>query len=182
MNNKLFLIEASSPLTDERLISMLNELKNSSNTIEENLIDLYEVLADKKDFLAAYPTLRPTPGRLSSKFDVRVNPYLRRVRMHEGVDIANHPGTPIFATAHGIVLFSGPKAGYGNTVIIEHGYGIQTLYGHNSKVLVKKGELIRRGERIALMGSTGHSTGPHLHYEIRINDIPVDPEAYILEF
>ncbi len=101
--------------------------------------------------------------------------------MHEGLDIANHPGTPIKATADGVVTFANTKAGYGQTVILDHGYGLQTWYAHTRTMLVKGGQKIRRGETIALLGNSGRSTGPHCHYEVRVNGIPVDPLSYILE-
>ena len=101
--------------------------------------------------------------------------------MHEGLDIANAPGTPIFATADGVVTYADVKAGYGQIVILDHGYGLETWYGHTKKVLVAKGQKIKRGDRIALLGNTGMSTGPHVHYEVRVNGTPVDPLSYILE-
>jgi murein DD-endopeptidase MepM/ murein hydrolase activator NlpD len=101
--------------------------------------------------------------------------------MHEGVDVANVVGTPIRSPALATVLYAGRKSGYGQIVILDHGYGLETWYGHTSKVLVKPGQKVKRGQAIALMGNSGHSTGSHLHYEVRVQGIPVDPLAYILE-
>ena len=153
----------------------------SSLTVEENLQDLYELLVDQKSFLAALPTRQPSFGYFTSGFGVRKSPYGGREKMHEGLDIANHSGTPILAPANGLVVFAGQKPGYGRTVILDHGYGLETWYGHTSKIIVKTNQKIRRGELIALIGSTGRSTGSHVHYEVRVNGIPVDPLSYILE-
>lgn len=101
--------------------------------------------------------------------------------MHEGLDIANHIGTQIYATANGVVSFAGRKPGYGKTVVIDHGYGLKTWYGHCHRLRVKTGQKVRRGQNIALVGNTGRSTGPHVHYEVRVHGIPVDPLSYILE-
>jgi murein DD-endopeptidase MepM/ murein hydrolase activator NlpD len=99
--------------------------------------------------------------------------------LHAGVDIAAEPGTPVRAPADGTVIFSGYKEGYGKVVVIDHGYGIQTVFGHNSKLFVTQGEHLKRGEKISEVGSTGRSTGPHLHYEIRKNGIPINPLTFI---
>ena len=101
--------------------------------------------------------------------------------MHEGIDIGADPGTPIVATADGRVIFSGSKPGFGNIVHIDHGYGIESFYAHAKKVFAKIGTTVRRGDPVAAIGNTGSSTGPHLHYEIRVNGTPVDPLYYILD-
>jgi murein DD-endopeptidase MepM/ murein hydrolase activator NlpD len=101
--------------------------------------------------------------------------------MHEGLDIGATPGTPIYAPADGIVVYSGTKPGFGNTLSIDHGYGIETIYAHAKALKVVKGVHLHRGDLIAEVGNTGYSTGPHLHYEIRINGIAVDPLYYILD-
>ena len=101
--------------------------------------------------------------------------------MHEGLDIANYPGTAIRAPADGTVVFAGAKAGYGQTLILDHGYRLETWYAHARKILVRTGQRVRRGDSIAQLGNSGRSTGPHLHYEVRINGTPVDPLSYILE-
>ena len=101
--------------------------------------------------------------------------------MHEGIDVGATPGTPIIAPADGIVVFSGKKAGFGNFVQIDHGYGIETLFAHSRKLYVKSGQKVTRGTLIAGVGNSGHSTGPHLHYEVRVNGIAVDPIYFILD-
>ena len=158
------------------------KLSVQSLTLEQNLHDLYELLSDQKSFLNALPTKKPAEGYFTSGFGVRVSPTGEGVeRMHEGLDIANVVGTPIHAPANGTVIYSGKRNGYGQIVILDHGYGLETWYGHVSRLLVKQGQVIKRGQSIALIGNLGHSTGPHLHYEVRVHGIPVDPLAYILE-
>ena len=101
--------------------------------------------------------------------------------MHEGLDIANRLGTVIRAPADGEVTSAASKAGYGLTLILNHGYGIETWYGHLRKFTVTKGDKVKRGTKIALLGNSGRSTGPHVHYEVRVHGYPVDPRSYIFE-
>ena len=101
--------------------------------------------------------------------------------MHEGLDIANQLGSAIVAPGSGVITYAGPRPGYGNLVTIDHGYGIQTQYGHVSRFFVHSGQKVKRGAKIAAVGNTGRSTGPHVHYEVRVKGIPVDPQFYILE-
>lgn len=149
--------------------------------IEQSLQSQYDGLVEQKAFLAALPTRRPAVGYFTSGFGIRRAPMGGKIKMHEGLDIANHPGTPIRATADGVISFASAKAGYGQTVIIDHGYGLETWYAHTQRILVRSNQRIKRGEAIALLGSTGRSTGPHLHYEVRVNGTPVDPLSYIIE-
>ncbi len=121
----------------------------------------------------------PVEGRISSGFGTRFHPIDKKTKFHGGIDIAVPKGTPVGAAAEGIVKFAGWKGGYGNLVIIEHPDGTQTRYGHNDKLLVAEGQKISAGEKISLSGSTGKSTGPHLHFEVRINGKPVDPQKYL---
>ena len=158
------------------------KLSIQSLTLEQNLHDLYELLSDQKSFLNALPTKKPAEGAFTSGFGVRVSPFGDGIeKMHEGLDVANAVGTPIHATAQATVVFAGKKSGYGQIVILDHGYGLETWYGHTSRMLVKPGQLVKRGQTIALIGNLGHSTGPHVHYEVRVHGIPVDPLSYILE-
>ena len=163
------------------LESKMNTLNRDALFIEELLQDEYEILHDKKAFLAALPTRQPASGYFTSGFGVRMSPYGDRVKMHEGLDIANRVGTVIRAPADGEVTFSEPKAGYGLTLILNHGYGIETWYGHLKHFLVTRGSKVKRGTKIALLGNSGRSTGPHVHYEVRVKGYPVDPLSYIFE-
>jgi murein DD-endopeptidase MepM/ murein hydrolase activator NlpD len=165
----------------EHLDMHFAQLNTDSLFIEQMLQDEYELLADQKAFLAALPTRKPAVGYFTSGFGVRKSPIGGRVKMHEGLDIANRPGTTIRAPADGTVEFAGGKSGYGQTVVLDHGYGLETWYGHTKKILVRTGQKIRRGDAIALLGNSGRSTGPHVHYEVRVHGTPVDPLSYILE-
>jgi murein DD-endopeptidase MepM/ murein hydrolase activator NlpD len=165
----------------DMLDTRFSEINTESLYIEQMLQDQYELLADQKSFLAALPTRKPAIGYFTSGFGVRRSPFGGKNKMHEGLDIANRAGTPIRAPADGTVVFADTKSGYGQTVVLDHGYGLETLYGHTRKILVKKGQKVRRGDVIALLGSTGRSTGPHVHYEVHVHGTPVDPLSYLLE-
>lgn len=126
------------------------------------------------------PSIWPTTGVITSDFGARVDPVYGVQAYHEGIDIADDYGTQVVATAAGTVIFAGPTdGGYGNLVEIDHGNGIVTRYGHNSVVLVSPGQQVRQGDVISLMGSTGKSTGSHLHYEVDVNGTPVDPIVFL---
>lgn len=163
------------------LETKMSTLNKDALLVEEVLQDEYEILHDKKAFLAALPTRQPASGYFTSGFGVRMSPYGDRVKMHEGLDIANRIGTLIRAPADGEVVYAEPKAGYGLTLILNHGYGIETWYGHLKHFLVARGTKVKRGAKIALLGNSGRSTGPHVHYEVRVKGYPVDPLSYIFE-
>lgn len=127
------------------------------------------------------PTLTPAVGTYTSAFGYRVHPISGRTKMHEGIDLSAPTGTPIRASGDGIVILAGRRNGYGNTVQIEHGFGYATLYGHCSRILVKEGDTVHRGQVIALVGSTGASTGPHLHYEVSVDGTKVAPDGFLID-
>jgi murein DD-endopeptidase MepM/ murein hydrolase activator NlpD len=125
------------------------------------------------------PNVKPCDGIITSGFGWRrFSRRSRRGRMHKGLDIAAPIGTPIMAPADGKVAFVGRKGGYGKTVILDHGGGIHTLFAHNSRINVSEGEMVIQGQKISKVGSTGRSTGPHLHYEVRVQGQPVNPKEY----
>lgn len=128
---------------------------------------------------AYQPTIWPTVGDISSGFGKRLSPFNGQETVHDGIDIANSTGTPVVATAAGTVIDSGVVGGYGNTVTIDHGNGIVTLYGHASQLTVAAGQKVAKGDVIALMGSSGRSTGPHLHYEVRVQGKAVEPSGFM---
>ncbi len=163
------------------LEKQIDDLNLEAFNTEELLQDEYEILYDKKAFLSALPTRQPASGYFTSGFGIRTSPYGDRVKMHEGLDIANRLGTVVRAPADGEVTFAESKAGYGLTLILNHGYGIETWYGHLSKFAVNKKDKVKRGTKIALLGNSGRSTGPHVHYEVRVHGYPVDPRSYIFE-
>lgn len=129
--------------------------------------------------LAAAPTLWPVQGRVTGSFGERIDPFSGEGAFHRGVDIATDIGTRIIAPADGVVRYSDIMNGYGRTVLIDHGNGISTLYGHMSGFAVSPGQLVHRGDTIGYVGQSGRSTGPHLHYEVRIFNTPVNPNKYL---
>jgi hypothetical protein len=131
--------------------------------------------------LSAIPSHLPAGGYVSSKFGIRRSPFTRRLTRHAGVDIAARYGSPVFATADGIVTYSGWRKALGRTVVINHGYGIVTKYGHNSALKVKVGDVVTRGMTIASVGASGRATGAHLHYEVWINGKVVDPAQFMFD-
>jgi murein DD-endopeptidase MepM/ murein hydrolase activator NlpD len=125
------------------------------------------------------PVGAPVIGRLTSHYGRRLSPFGRNSDFHTGIDIATDFNSPVVASANGVILFAGYKGSYGRTVLIRHNNGIETLYAHLSRIEVKAGEKVIRGKRIGLLGSSGKSTGPHLHYEVRHNGQPINPKGYI---
>jgi murein DD-endopeptidase MepM/ murein hydrolase activator NlpD len=123
--------------------------------------------------------MSPAAGFISSSFGSRLNPFTNLPDFHEGVDICNDYGTPVHATAQGTVIHAGSLGSFGQTIEIQHENGITTLYGHLAKIFVKVGQDVSRGQKIALMGNSGMSTGPHVHYEVLIHDQPVNPRPYL---
>lgn len=165
----------------ERLAGDLDHLTNQAKIQIVSFQELDEFLKNQKSLLSATPSIWPTRGWVTSSFGFRKSPFTGSREKHEGWDIASRTGSPIRASADGIVVAAGRDSGYGNLIEIDHGYGLVTRYGHNSKHLVKVGDRIKRGQLVALVGSTGRSTGPHLHYEVLLNGVPVDPQNFILE-
>ncbi len=159
----------------------LNALIRRANLLATSFQEAADSLADHTDRLAATPSIMPTQGWLSSAFSsMRTHPILHVARPHEGIDVSAPMGSPIEAPAAGTVIEAGVESGYGNTVTVDHGYGIVTKFAHASKILVRRGQRVTRGQRIALVGNSGLATGPHLHYEVHVNGRAVDPLRYVL--
>jgi murein DD-endopeptidase MepM/ murein hydrolase activator NlpD len=162
----------------ERLEAALDQLEAESRQMESEIRDIQNrsqtVLGTGKYVWPTVPAYKVISG-----FGSRFHPILKKYRYHSGIDIAAPKGTPIVAADNGVVIFSGNKGGYGKTVMIDHGLGYSTVYGHISVLLVSKGQEVTQGQRIALVGSTGLSTGPHLHFEIRKNGTPQNPIKYL---
>jgi hypothetical protein len=146
---------------------------------EASFKEISVFLGKQSSILAATPSIWPIKGWITSGFGKRASPLTGEPGRHMGVDIANEVNTPIRATADGIVTYAGWESGYGRLVAIEHGYGYSTRYGHCARIDVKVGDEVTRGQIIGYVGSTGRSTGSHVHYEVRIHGMPVDPEKYL---
>jgi murein DD-endopeptidase MepM/ murein hydrolase activator NlpD len=174
------------PLTEKHnsLIREMHHQADQLNSASVNQADgfdsLLKYLETQVDLLASTPSIRPVGGWVTSRFAHRISPFTGRREFHNALDIANRIGTPIIAPADGKVSFAGQRWLLGNVVEINHGHGFLTRYAHCAEFKKKPGERVKRGETIALMGNTGRSTGPHLHYQIRLNGIPVNPEKYII--
>lgn len=169
---------------DELVSDLQNEMDALGEQMglqEDSFLQLIEFLEDKKALLRSTPSVRPTRGFVSSGFGYRKSPFTGGSQYHEGIDIATRPGTPVVAPADGIVILSGKEAGFGNVIEIDHGNGFITRFAHNSTNFVKKGDRVRRGQVIGTVGNSGRSTGPHLHYEVLLNNVAVNPLKYILD-
>ncbi|MGM0653923.1 MAG: M23 family metallopeptidase [Thermodesulfobacteriota bacterium] len=158
----------------------VKQIKSIADKEKLDFNDLIDKLTKKKNLLASSPSIKPVSGIITSPFGYRKSPFTGRRTFHSGLDISNRRGTKIVSTAVGKVVFAGRKTGYGNVVIIDHGYGKATKYAHLRDILVHKNQQVKRGEVIATLGNTGRSTGPHLHYEVLVNGTPVNPSKYIL--
>jgi murein DD-endopeptidase MepM/ murein hydrolase activator NlpD len=164
----------------EQMRTDVERLKSEAASREESLSELEKLLQTKKEVLIHTPSIWPVHGWVTSGFGFRTNPFTGLTQMHEGLDISNREGTPVIAPADGIVSATGKDFSYGHVVVISHGFGTTTRFCHLSKILVVAGQKVKRGDKIAEVGTTGKSTGPHLHYEVRVNGIPVNPVRYIL--
>jgi murein DD-endopeptidase MepM/ murein hydrolase activator NlpD len=161
--------------------SQLNLLESAFSTQEDGFSTLLGYLEDKRQLLASTPAIRPVNGGwVTSRFEYRKSPFTGQREFHQGLDIAASTDTPVMASADGEVVYSGVKGGLGKIIVLDHGRGLVTQYGHMDKCSKKEGDFVKREEIIGSVGNTGQSTGPHLHYEVRVNGVPVNPEAYIL--
>ena len=168
----------------ERLTALgLNavDLTDQADSQVGSLGDLLGELEEKHNRLVSMPSVWPTRGWLTSRFGKRISPFTGRAHKHSGIDIAAETGTPVVAPGHGRVSFVGRKGPLGQSVVLDHGYGVRTVYGHNSAIHVKIGEEVERGQLLASIGSTGRSTGPHLHYTVEVNGKARDPLDYIFD-
>lgn len=156
-------------------------LKETADQVEQRLQRVYELKQDKISYWASVPSIWPVQGFVTSGFGHRHAPLRGGTRFHEGIDIASPVGTPIKAPADGVVTFAGYKSGLGKVIVVDHGYGISTMYGHNAQINVTEGDRIKRGMIIASIGMTGRTTGPHLHYQVMVDGVPIDPMKYIAD-
>lgn len=164
-----------------KLVNSIERLYDEANTQLLSFQRLDEFFKDQELLLASTPTIWPIRGWVTSAFGYRKSPFTGLREVHEGLDIATEINSDIVSPADGIVIRTAVENGYGKILEIDHGYGIVTRYGHNSRHLVKVGDRVERGQPIARVGNTGLSTGPHVHYEVLVNGVPVDPFKFLLE-
>jgi murein DD-endopeptidase MepM/ murein hydrolase activator NlpD len=148
---------------------------------ERSFRELKDLLEQKRSVLASTPTIWPVRGRITAGYGYRLSPFTGQREMHEGLDVAAPYGSPIMVTADGIVSFVGPLSSFGNVVFINHGHGLTTFYAHTSSARVKEGQQVKRGQIIAYVGTSGRTTGPHVHYEVQVNGATVNPLKYIID-
>ncbi len=161
--------------------SMIDGLSRKLKFEKEQYTKISSKLRENEKLSYAIPAIRPCTGMISDGFGMRFHPILHIWRMHEGVDFVTDVGTPVHATGNGTISFVGIKSGYGLTVEIDHGFGYRTVYAHLSKILVKKGQKVLRGDVIAKTGDSGLSTGPHLHYEVEHDGIKENPADFFFD-
>jgi len=173
--------DSSAPIKDaafqseaeiDRLVALSSFEKDQFNYI-------YQRLLEKKSNLDHTPSIWPTQGYLIRGYGVKSDPFTGEQKLHSGLDISNRIGTPVVVTADGVVASTSYQSGLGNTIVVDHGNGFQTVYGHLSQFKAKEGQKVRRGELIGLIGNTGYSTGPHLHYEVVRFGGTINPVRYI---
>lgn len=174
-------LQKGSQVSTEDLMTEVSDVGRNILSLQSEIDEMYKLNEEKIRFLEATPNHIPVDGWITSTFGFRKNPVSGAYKMHEGVDIAAPIGTPVYAPADGKVVLADVQGGYGRKIIIEHGYGVTTVFAHSSSLFVKEGEEVKKGQKIAAVGSTGSSTGPHLHYEVHIDGIPTDPMKFIIK-
>ena len=184
--HKIDYYDSIAKMTDNQLAADLTQkvdmLAKELYTQAKSYDEVLEMAKNQEIRMENIPAIQPVMNkdlkRVASGYGMRIDPVYHVRKFHQGMDFSAPIGTEIYATGNAKVKFSGWKQGYGNTVILDHGFGYETLYAHLYKSLVRKGQKVRRSDIIALVGNTGKSTGPHLHYEVRLNGKPVDPRNY----
>ncbi len=157
----------------------VDDLEQSAKTRLASFQEIAWYVANQKEGLHSTPSIRPSDARISSGYGYRLDPFGRRTsKKHNGVDFAGKPDSPIFVTADGVVRHAGWVPSFGQAILVDHGFGYSTLYAHTTGILVKPGDVVKRGTKIATMGSSGHSTGTHLHYEVWKDGQAVNPRNY----
>ncbi|MEK9140684.1 MAG: M23 family metallopeptidase, partial [Nitrospirota bacterium] len=159
----------------------LERLSKQATAQERILDELSQAVEQRSSRWASTPSIWPVKGWVTSGFGPRISPFTEKPAWHDGLDIGAAPNTPVRAPAQGRITSVGYDPKLGNMVRVDHGFGVETLYGHLAKALVKEGQRVERGDVIALVGSSGLSTGPHLHYMVKLNGQALDPTKYILE-
>jgi murein DD-endopeptidase MepM/ murein hydrolase activator NlpD len=170
---------STSDLLSNNLKQNMDVMKDRAEDLETHFRSLQEIAESRQALIRSTPTVWPVRGSIGSGFGRRRDPFTGAPDNHMGVDIVGVWGTPVHAPADGIVIYSQRKSDYGNLVVINHGKGLTTRFGHLSRFATRKGQVIHKGDVLGYVGTTGRSTAPHLHYEVRINDRPVNPRTYL---
>jgi murein DD-endopeptidase MepM/ murein hydrolase activator NlpD len=170
--DELLLSEIESLISNDEISQIITDQTNAYT-------ELVTKMASQISYLESRPDFYPTSGTYSSPFGYRRDPITGRSKLHNGIDISNKVGTAIFAAGTGIVTYSGYDGNFGNVMIVDHGYGYESVYAHCKTLLYSPGDKVTKGEQIATMGTSGRTTGPHLHFEIRYNETPINPLKFI---
>lgn len=181
-DNSLDFLKDKSAFKLKKAISFADEVARKISFEKSQYDEIASQLSDNKKLFASIPAIKPCAGSISLHgFGMRLHPILGIKRMHDGIDIITDRGTPVHASGKGKVDFVGYKGGYGLTIEIDHGFGYRSVYAHLSKTLVKEGQIVNRGDLIAKTGSSGLSTGPHLHYEVHHNGVFENPKGFFFD-
>jgi murein DD-endopeptidase MepM/ murein hydrolase activator NlpD len=177
-------VKLTNTMGERRVMIMRRDLDQMASEAEaERSIqkELAKFLQERRSVLASTPSIWPVHGWVTSGFGYRKSPFTGKRQFHAGLDISTRTGTPIVAPAAGVVTFAGREAGYGKMLVVNHGHGLVTRYGHLNSFGVKVGQKVARGQKLGTVGSTGRSSGPHLHYEVLMSGVPTNPRYYILD-
>lgn len=167
-------------LLARKMHEFLRQLNVEARLEEVRQQEIMHTLRNNQNILEATPSIWPTSGWVTSGFAWRTSPFTGKREFHKGIDISAPRGTPVYAPARGTITFTGRDGSYGLAIRLKHNASLSTRFAHLHRIAVKSGEAVTRGELIGYVGSTGRSTGPHLHYEVRLNGVPVNPKRYIL--
>jgi murein DD-endopeptidase MepM/ murein hydrolase activator NlpD len=165
----------------ESQVARLDKLSAEALRQEKGLQEVTAYFEDQRSLLASVPSVWPARGWVTSDFGQRLDPYTADRVMHTGLDIAAEQGRAVYSSSDGAVVYAGAEGAYGNVVVVDHGFGVNTRYAHLGEMLVKAGDRVKRGQQLGSVGNTGRATGPHVHYEVRVNGIPQNPRKFILE-
>ncbi len=177
-------VKLTNTMGERRVMIMrrdLDQMANDAETERSIQKELAKFLQERRSVLASTPSVWPVHGWVTSGYGYRISPFTGKRQFHAGLDISTRTGSPIVSPAAGVVTFAGREGGYGNMLVINHGHGLVTRYGHLSSFAVKLGQKIARGQKVGAVGSTGRSSGPHLHYEVLMSGVPTNPRYYILD-
>ena len=174
-------LEKGGKLNVATVNTKVHDYDEELETLQSEIESIYTLNEDKIKYLSAMPNVMPVDGWITSGFGIRHHPLAGNFKMHYGIDIASPTGTIVRAPSDGRVVLADYSGGYGNKVVMDHGFGVSTVFAHASELLVKKGDIVKKGDPLASVGSTGSSTGPHVHYEVHVDGIPTDPLQFVFK-